>query len=76
MTALATEAVRLPPSERLRLIQEVWESLAASPEQIPTSSDQLHELEERRKRYRANPESLVDWEELKEKIRERRRHAH
>lgn len=68
MSALAIEAMRLPPEERLKLIEEVWESLAANPASLPSSSSQLEELERRRERYLANPDSLIDWQEMKSRL--------
>lgn len=68
MSALAIEAMRLPPEERLKLIEEVWESLAANPASLPTSPSQLEELERRRARYLANPDSLIDWQEMKSRL--------
>jgi putative addiction module component (TIGR02574 family) len=68
MTALASEALRLPATERLKLIEEVWDSLAAEPSHLPISGAEIDELERRRSRYLANPHSLIDWEGLKRQI--------
>ncbi len=76
MTALTTEALRLPPGERLKLIEEVWQSLIGDPTFLQTSADELRELDARRERYLANPASLVDWEDLKLELVKRRRNAH
>src|SRR5258708_7515575 len=67
MTALANEALRLAPQERLRLIEEIWESLAAEPASLPVAAEQLEEMERRRDRYESDPASLIDWQELKSK---------
>ena len=75
MTALTSEALRLPPDERLKLIEELWSSLADRPESLRTSASELHELDARRERYNANPASLIDWEEMKSELAKRRRDA-
>jgi len=75
MTALANEALRLAPQERLRLIEEIWESLAAEPASLPVAAEQLEEMERRRDRYESDPASLIDWQELKSKL-QRRGDAH
>jgi putative addiction module component (TIGR02574 family) len=72
MTALTSEALRLPPDERLKLIEELWSSLADQPESLPASPSELHELDARRERYNANPSSLIDWEEMKSELAKRR----
>jgi putative addiction module component (TIGR02574 family) len=71
MTALTAEALRLPPEERLRLIEEVWDSLAAAQDTAPVTPAEMEELERRRKRYTSDPASLIDWHELKAQIRRR-----
>ena len=68
MTALTNEALRLSPEERLKLIAEVWESLATEPGSLPISSQQIEELERRRERYLADPNSLIDWADLKSRL--------
>jgi putative addiction module component (TIGR02574 family) len=68
MTTLTTEALRLPPMERLKLIEEVWESLAGDPASFPVSPQEMEELQRRRERYRSNPASLVDWQEMKSRV--------
>ena len=37
----------LTPSERLQLIQELWDSLAADPDSVPVPPEHLHELNRR-----------------------------
>jgi putative addiction module component (TIGR02574 family) len=68
MTALTTEALRLSPTERLKLIEEVWESLAADPASFPVSAEELDELQRRRDRYHSDSASLVDWHEMKSRL--------
>jgi putative addiction module component (TIGR02574 family) len=65
VTTLITEALRLSPMERLKLIEEVWESLAAEPASFPVANEELEELQRRRGRYRSDPASMTDWQEMK-----------
>ena len=76
MTALTNEALRLPPQERLKLIEEVWDSLSAEPSSFPVSAGEMEELERRRKRYRSDPQSLIDWQEMKARILRRENDTH
>jgi len=71
MTSLTNEALRLPPEERLRLIEDVWESFVSDPASLPVSAQQMEELDRRKKHYSANPDSLIDWEEMKSRLRKR-----
>ena len=68
MTALANEALRLSAIDRLKLIEEVWDSLSAEPAKLPVSDAEIDELERRRKRYMTDPNSLIDWKALKQQI--------
>ncbi len=68
MMTLTTEALRLSPTERLKLIEEVWESLAADPASFPAATEELEELQRRRESYRSDPASLVDWQEMKSRV--------
>lgn len=45
--ALLEEILRLPPDQRLQLVEDVWDSLAASPEQIGVPAWHREELERR-----------------------------
>ena len=76
MTELAKEALRLAPDERLRLIEEVWSSFVENESSLPVTAGQMQELERRRQRYDADPSSLTDWEELKKRVLDGRRHDH
>jgi putative addiction module component (TIGR02574 family) len=76
MTTLTSEALRLPPEERLKLIGEVWNSFVSDPASLPATSEEIEEMERRRKQYEAEPNSLTDWEELKAQLRLGRDDAH
>jgi putative addiction module component (TIGR02574 family) len=65
MSALTSAALHLPPGERLKLIEELWNSLTTEAADIPTRSFDLEELQRRRQEYTNNPASLLDWEEVK-----------
>ena len=63
----------LSPSERLRLIDELWDSLSESPEAMPLSDAQRGELDRRLDDLeRSGPEG-IPWEEVLQQIRTRPR---
>jgi putative addiction module component (TIGR02574 family) len=45
--ALRDEILRLPPEERLRLVEDIWDSLAADAGQIPVPDWHRRELDRR-----------------------------
>ena len=49
------EIFKLPPAERLQLVEDLWDSLIPSEAQLPVPESVLAELRERKKRFDANP---------------------
>ena len=62
ITALSLE-------ERLRLLDELWESLAATPEAIPLTSLQREELDRRLDELEREGPVGIPWEEVLDRIR-------
>ena len=58
----------LSASEKLTLVTELWEDLASQPEDIPTTSEQIAEVDRRLEEYRRNPSLGSSWEEVKARI--------
>lgn len=63
----------LSPAEKLQLVEDLWDDLAADPSAVPVHDWQLKELEERKARLTANPASALDWDEIQQRIRWARR---
>jgi putative addiction module component (TIGR02574 family) len=61
----------LSPSEKLQLVQDLWDDLAASPEDVPVHDWQIAEVERRKANLQKNPASGLSWEEVKRRIRSR-----
>jgi putative addiction module component (TIGR02574 family) len=51
--------------DRLTLVQEIWDSIAAVPEEIPLTEGQRRELERRLAAHAADPTNVISWEEVK-----------
>jgi putative addiction module component (TIGR02574 family) len=56
---------RLSVEERLALVQEIWDSIAADADQVPLTEAQRRELERRLAAHQADPTAVVPWEEVK-----------
>ncbi len=61
----------LSPSEKLQLVEDLWDDLAATPEAIPVQDWQKEELARRKARLMTNPSSGLTWEEIKRRARSR-----
>jgi putative addiction module component (TIGR02574 family) len=59
----------LSPAEKLQLVEDLWDDLAASPEAIPVHDWQKEELARREANLRKSPGSGLTWEEVKRRVR-------
>ncbi len=59
----------LSPSEKLQLVEDLWDDLASSPDKVPVFEWQVEELERRKKFLSELPASALDWEDLKRRVR-------
>ena len=62
------ELKSLSPDEKLLLVGELWEQLAAQPDAFPPREDHIRILRERLEHYRQHPEDVVAWEDVKARI--------
>jgi len=61
----------LSPSEKLQLVQDLWDDLAANPDAVPVQDWQKRELASRKANLTKNPASGRAWEDVKRSIRSR-----
>jgi putative addiction module component (TIGR02574 family) len=66
-----TSVFDLSPAEKLQLVEDLWDDLAASPEEVPIHDWQRDELARRRDNLINNPASGLSSEEMKRRIRSR-----
>ena len=59
----------LSVTEKLQLVEELWDQIAAAPESLPVPDWQKEELDRRKAQYQANPDSGMNWEDAKRHIR-------
>lgn len=59
----------LTPSEKLQLVEDLWDDLAATPESVPVLDWQRLELARRKANLIKNPASGLAWEEVKGRVR-------
>ncbi|AFY72123.1 addiction module component, TIGR02574 family (plasmid) [Thalassoporum mexicanum PCC 7367] len=63
-----TQIFELSIAEKLQLVEDLWDSIAESPEQVPVRDWQKEELAKRKANYLQNPDSGSSWEEVKQRI--------
>ncbi|AFZ45740.1 addiction module component, TIGR02574 family [Halothece sp. PCC 7418] len=64
-----TQLFELSTAEKIQLVEDLWDDIAQSPEQIPVLDWQKEELRKRKESYFKNPDSGASWEVVKERIR-------
>ncbi len=64
-----TELLSLSVTERIRLAQALWDSIAEVPESIPLTGSDRVELDRRLDAYYQNPEAGSPWPEVREKLK-------
>jgi len=65
------DLLELPVAERLRLVELLWDSIAAVPEALRISNELKAELDRRLADSEADPEAGSSWEEVRSRILER-----
>jgi putative addiction module component (TIGR02574 family) len=64
-----SELKALPLSERIQLVEDLWDSIAEDQHALPDHPSVVNMLRERKAEYLANPGSGVSWEKAKQNIR-------
>ncbi len=62
---------RLSVEDRLLLVEEIWDSIAQTPQAMSLTEHQQQELERRLQKHERNPDDVVSWEEVKAATLER-----
>ena len=63
-----TEIQRLPLSEKLQIMEAIWEDLSAHSEQIAMPNWHQELLDVRRKAVESGKEEVFDWNTVKDKL--------
>ena len=66
---LIAEILALPVAERVRLVETIWDSIAAVPDALPLTQWQKDELDRRLAEFEADPDSGATLEEVFARIR-------
>jgi len=67
----AIDIAKLSPEERLELLEQLWDSLADSPEAVPLTDAQREELDRRLDDLDREGPVGIPWNEVLDRIRNR-----
>jgi putative addiction module component (TIGR02574 family) len=71
MTSRLADIEQLSLAERIQLVQDIWDTIVATPEQLPVTEAQRQELDRRLDAYRQDPQGGTSWQEIKAKVMRR-----
>ena len=58
----------LSVAERVRLVQDIWETLLPTAEELPLTDEQRDVIDRRLEEHRRDPASAIPWEEVRARI--------
>lgn len=59
------EIAKLSVAERLELVEDIWDTIAAAPDALPVTDAQRQELDRRMADYREHPDDVRSWKEIR-----------
>ena len=71
MGANVDSVFNLSPAEKLQLVEDLWDDLAAVPAEVPIHDWQKEELARRKANLMSHPAAGLSWDEVKRRIRSR-----
>lgn len=64
----ASDIEQLSVAERIQLVEDIWDTIAANPDALEISDELGAELDRRVENYHLNPESGSSWQDVKKRI--------
>ena len=72
MNTLMEYVKKMPISERIQLVEDIWDTIATVPSDshgiLKLSETELLELDRRRDAHQADPTSGIPWKEIRSKL--------
>ena len=69
MSTRAGDILELSIAERMQIVEDIWDSIAAVPEAVPLSEELKKELDRRLEAYHLNPDAGSPWLAVRERLR-------
>jgi len=68
MNVRLEDLAALPLQQRIKLVEDLWNSIAAELEKSPVSEDVKAEIRRRREEYVRDPSCAVDWDVVRRRL--------
>jgi putative addiction module component (TIGR02574 family) len=69
MNTIEKSILDLSLSEKLQLLEDLWDVIASDPAAVPVQEWQTEELDRRKQNLLKNQGSVISWEEIQRRIR-------
>lgn len=69
MSTQISDILEMSVAERIQLVEDIWDSIAAVPEALSLTDAEREELDRRLATHAQNLDAGVPWDELKERLR-------
>jgi putative addiction module component (TIGR02574 family) len=66
-SALLEEILRLPADQRLKLVEDIWDSIAASPDSVPVQD--WHRIELDKRLADPSERATQSWDEVRDRLK-------
>ncbi len=63
-----SELFELEVAEKLQLVEDLWDNIAATPEAVPVEDWQKEELARRKAAHQQDPQTGSSWDDVKARI--------
>lgn len=71
MTRILQDILKLSVSERILMVEAIWDSIAENDEQVELTSETKQLLDDRLEAHKNNPDQGSSWNEAKARIKKR-----
>jgi putative addiction module component (TIGR02574 family) len=62
------EILQLSVAERIQIVEDIWDSISTSPEDLALSETEKAELDKRLESYKQQPNEGIEWGTLKKNL--------
>jgi putative addiction module component (TIGR02574 family) len=68
MNTQVADILELSVAERIQIVEDIWDSISNSPEELPLSTTEKTKLDGRLENYKQSPNDGIEWETLKKNL--------
>ncbi len=71
-TLTKSDVLKLSVAERIQLVEDIWDTIAENPEEVPQTEEKKAELDRRLEAHQQHPDAAIPGDTVLKRIRSRR----